>query len=590
MNPWGYDNGARLAAASGVDLAIHGGVYAPSGAMARVRQDVLAQWPGVVIDDRKATPATIPGRCTLGRLPGAPVDPDDRLHGATAPPKGSKRRAQVVDDSPEPKLLQARVDALYLAYNGELRPEFTEHLSQRLDEARIQGLAVAVDLDCWGAVLRMSPMSYCWRGLKGIEGKWHLSCEEITLRVDSGGSGGWRIEVRPSAVLLGRVGHEVARAMARELAAVVLVEVLEERVRRVDLCADWLNYDLASIGLADWIAPRRTKAADLSLSHRYSYAGIVSGWALGKSDISHRTYDKTRELREPGHEVKREEEHARWRAQGWSGGDRPLKHGEEGPEYQQVARTEFEVRGQALKQFPALGNLRDPDVLFRSLDAVWAYLTDARPSGPRGAPLKKGTTTKVGPDDVQQKAGWCRLVVLGTASRRHRCRTQRRWRAVQRVTFAGVVMPVPARERIQAAAPERRAVGQILDLVAAEGLHEVEVPPLGKVNLVDMGRASEVIAQARDSYAGWSEVEAERYVRALLEDHRVVTRFKQATRAWPEDEARRRGGWRGAAAYYIERQRAAIARHGGLTDRLRERAALAKCAAEDASSECERRS
>lgn len=580
MNPWAYSSGLELAAAAGVDLSIHGGAYAPpppGGAMAR----------GVESDSRATTPVAGPG-CSLGRLHGGMAPHDCRVAGATAPPRARSSRsrcAQVVDESPEPRLLQARVDALYLAYNGELRPEFLEHLRQRTDEARVQGLAVAVDVDVWGAVLRLSPTSICWPGLKGIEGKWTLTCDEVRLRVETGASDGWRIEVQPSALLLGRVGHEIAREMARELARAVLVDVLEERVRRVDLCADWMGYELEAIGLLDWIAPRRTKAADLALSHRYSHAGIVSGWTLGKSDISHRTYDKTRELREPGHEVKRAEEHARWRAAGWSGGDRPLTRAqiEEGghPEYQPVTRVEFQVRGDALKQFPGLGNFRDPDVLFRSLDSVWAYLTDARPSAPRGAPMKKGADVKVGGHDVQQKAGWCRLVVLGTATRRHRCRTQRRWRAVQRVTFAGVCMPVPARERIQAAAPERRAVGQIIDLVAAEGLHEVHVPPLGKVNLVDLGRAREAIAQARESSAGWNEVEAERFVRALLEDHRLVSRFKLATRAWAEDEARRRGGWKGAAAYYIERMRSAVAKRERLSDLLHERAALAKCGPRD---------
>lgn len=72
-------------------------------------------------------------------------------------------------------------------------------------------------------------------------------------------------------------------------------------------------------------------------------------------------------------------------------------------------------------------------------------------------------------------------------------------------------------------------------------------------------------------------MEAERFVRGLLEDHRLVSRFKHATRAWAEDEARRRGGWKGAAAYYIERMRSAVARRERLSDLLHERAALAKC-------------
>lgn len=582
MIPSTWTSGTELAAAAGVPLSIHGGAYAESGAMARGPAEV-AQWPGV---DGKIA-ATFPRRCDLGVNVekgggGFPDVPRGKRGGVLARP----RRARVVDDSPGPKLLGSRCDALYLAYNGEVRPELAAHLAERVDEARVQGLAVACNLDAWGAVLCVAPSSRCARGIKGVEGWWRLSCDELSLTLETGAAEGWVLEVRPSALMLARLGHEAARACARELAKAILVDVLDERVRRIDLCADWTGYELGSIDKAEWITPRATTADDLAVSHRYSKAGIDTGWGIGKSDVSHRTYDKTRELRKPGQDLKREEEHARWKAAGWSGRDRPYTRAEEKaaaergetlPPYEPVTRTEFEVRGDALKQFPGLGNLRDPDVLFRSIDALWAYLTDARPTGKRGGPAKSGRPVQVGGQEVEQRAGWCRLVVLGTASRRHRCRTQRRWAAVQRVTFSGVAMPIPARERTNAAAQEKRMVSQCLDLVASEGQHEVHVAPLGKRNLVDLGKARDEIASARDSSAGWSEAEAEAYVRALLEDHRLVSRFKLAARAWPEDEARRRGGWKGAAAYYIERQRAAIAKRSKLHAVLLERAALAKC-------------
>lgn len=186
-------------------------------------------------------------------------------------------------------------------------------------------------------------------------------------------------------------------------------------------------------------------------------------------------------------------------------------------------------------------------------------------------------TANVGGVATKVPAGWCRLIVFGTASRRHRCRTQRRWRAVQRVTFEGVCMEVPMRRRVAAAAPERRMVGQALDLVAVEERHEVSIAGVGTRNVVDLAHARVAIATAKDSHDGWSEKEAEDYVRGLLGDHRLVSRFKQATRSWAEEEARKRGGWKGAAAYFIERGRAAIARRGDLSGVLLERAALAKC-------------
>lgn len=582
MNPWTYDNGVRLAAAAGVAMAIHGKHYAESGPLTHPpgESGPLTHPPAMIADDRETSAGWVPQLCTMGRMHGGTDTSDTgrlaeqtavrrRTLGATAPRRARGTRARVVDDSPLPRLLQRRVDALYIGYNGSLRPELGAHLAQRTDEAKLQGLAVAIDLDMWGAVLSLSPRSHCARGHGGMRGWWRLSCDEISAVIDTEGTAGWRLEVRPTALLLGRIGHEAACGASRELAAAILADVLDERVRRLDLCCDWTGYGLEAIQAEEWIAPRRTSPRDLALTDRYWKAAVVTGWGIGKSDISHRTYDKSRELRNPGQELKRQEEHARWRAAGWNGQDEPtIRVGKKvlpNPEYQPVTRTEFQVRGDALKQFPGLGDLRRADTLFPRLDDLWSYLTDARPNGPRGAPKTSG------------EAGWCRLIVAGTASRRKRCRTQRRWRAVQQVSFLGVGMPVPERSRVHAPAPERRMVGQALDLVASEGLHEIPAGPLGKMNLVDIGVAREMMAQARESYAGWSEEEAEGWVRRLLEDHRLVSRFKHATRSWAEDEAQRRGSWKGAAAYFIERMRSSVARRAALHEVLLERAALAKC-------------
>lgn len=519
------------AAAAGIDPSIHGGHYARPQAAPPARRlsgGAESQARGV----GAPCPSTPPGQKAIGATAAVADEAD-----------GSVSVASVVDDAPDPVLLGRRVDALVLAFKGELRPDVAERLCERTTEAQLQRGGVAVDVG-GGALMVLGAGSRCARGLRGIDGWWLLATDELRCVVHTQATGRWTVEVTASALLLGRVGHEAACECARALAAGLLLEVVEERVRRVDVCADFAGFALESIDEgAILVRKGRARKAKYTQLASYSKANRRTGFEIGHGDVVARIYDKTEELKGQD-DAKREEEHARWKAAGWDG---------EAP----VTRVEFQLRGGVLAELKERDTgdgelrerrtLRDPAALFASLDDVWSYCTQR----------------------------WVRLIVEGTSARRSRCREDRRWAAVQRVTFLGVAMPVASRTRLHAPAPSKRMVGQALDLVAAEGLHEVHVAPLGRRNLVDVGNARELLRQTRDSFNGWSEEEAERYVRELLGDHRLVSRFKLATRTWADEECRKRGGWREAALYFIERQRAALAKRATLTEGLLERAAIA---------------
>ena len=200
------------------------------------------------------------------------------------------------------------------------------------------------------------------------------------------------------------------------------------RARRVDLSADFLGFDLASIDPAAWVTPRRVNIKDMGTLATFSHAGERTGFMLGKSAVALRVYDKTEELRKPENAgAKRDEEHARFRAAGWNGID-------------PVVRVEFQVRGDALDQF----DLRDPGKLLANLDALWCYLTRRR---------------------RDQESPWVRLIVPGSARRRARCALDPRWAAVQRVLFSGVQAP-PARAYKRAPSSSTRAVSLLMGLVA----------------------------------------------------------------------------------------------------------------------------
>jgi hypothetical protein len=344
-----------------------------------------------------------------------------------------------------PLVLGRRADWLTVAFRGELSEAATTLLAERLTAARALRTAVCVDL-APGVSLSLSARSH--------DGWWQLANAEIRVVVDLRAAGEWRVEVTAGALLLARVGLATAFDCARRVAASLLAAIKDERVRRVDLCADLVGFNLRSVDASAWVAPQRCVVDAISM-HEFSRGAVRTGFAIGKSDIRLRVYDKTEELRLARNDGdKRDEEHARWRAAGWDGAA-------------DVTRVEFQVRGDALKEL----GLREPRVLLDRLDAVWGYCTRK----------------------------WVRLVRRDTATRRERCHTDARWGVVQRVTFARADGEIATRVRVRSPARARLVAGVALNYAASVGAIE-----------------SMAVGDARAHVVPWTERAAEAFVRKRL--------------------------------------------------------------------------
>jgi|HubBroStandDraft_1064217.scaffolds.fasta_scaffold64766_2 hypothetical protein len=232
----------------------------------------------------------------LGRLPREPTD----SKGQSEPTPVHYTTLRVIG---------RRVDWLTLAFRGQLSEAATTLLAERLTSAHALRTAVCVDL-APGLSLSLSAHSR--------DGWFQLSNAEVRVHIDLRAAGGWLVEVTAGALLLGRVGPATALECARMVASSLLAEIAEERVRRVDLCADLVGFDLRNVDARAWVAPRRCLVAAISM-YEFSRAAVRTGFTIGKSAVRLRVYDKTEELRLSRNDGdKRDEEHARWRAAGWN--------------------------------------------------------------------------------------------------------------------------------------------------------------------------------------------------------------------------------------------------------------------------------
>lgn len=422
-------------------------------------------------------------------------------------------------------LLQSRVDALYVAFQGEVDARTLTMLRRETSRARRLRTDVRVEL-APGVAVTMAPTS--------LEGRWNLAHDELRATIEPDADGGWAIEVRPSAVLLGRVGALASYDCAEGLAACVLTAIVGRRLRRIDLCTDWLGFGLQGLDLRALMRP--SYRTDISphtelVEHLGGLLLMRTGLSMGKSDVRLDIYDKTHELKKPENAgAKRDEEHARYYAAEWNGVD-------------PVERIEFTARGEALKQLSDLdGNpLRDDPrrVLREELDRLWCYFTDRKQT-------KRG-----------EEPGWTRLIVLGTATRRERCHVDPRWLAVRAVRFRGDVVALPMRVRKHAPAQAERMIGNALTL-AAQGFG-------------GMGGVEHV--PTRGELARWTREEREAWLDAMMLDNRLVSVFKLGVREVLAEWKQRRGVDE-AVEYAAERLRAAATRVEALHKVLGERRAI----------------
>lgn len=159
---------------------------------------------------------------------------------------------------------------------------------------------------------------------------------------------GWTVDAIYDAQYL--AGHDLDDVI-REACALAerFGRVLEVRVRRLDLAADVEGWDHRPddwqrivrhphMGLVLYNEQDDAAPVPVDRTEAFSVAGNVTGWRAGSGMLVCRCYDKLRELRKAD-PSKADAERERWARNGYEGGN--------------VARVEFQLRGDVLKEFGA---------------------------------------------------------------------------------------------------------------------------------------------------------------------------------------------------------------------------------------------
>lgn len=427
---------------------------------------------------------------------GARAHEDKPMIAARAPGTSNTRRKK--PRAPLPRVLAARVDALVLAYRGALQSDVYSELLARLADAKAHRTGVAVRVASHS--FELHPRSR--------DGWWKMKNASFGIVFEENPHvAGWKLAVTASAVALATRGARACAIMADEVARALLGSLDGVRVRRADLCADFVDLSLSGIEPAQWLHRPRVNVADHLTFARHHRVCKCTGFKFGKSDVVARVYDKTEELRAKSDDEKRAIEEALWRS-ALDGNGKPFWQ-----EGTSVTRVEFQFRGKVLDElWGADGGLRSPEMLMQKLDAIWAY-------GSRE---------------------WLRLIVPGSATRRTRCADDPAWAAVQSVRFEQWDGEIPLRFRRRAFAKARLALGVTLSFAAGSRT----LPPL-RVDPHESGR---------DAVAQWTEREARAFLSDYLEELGGRT-MPEIARTLSEGRSPR-----DTAAFLIERVRAAEAR------------------------------
>jgi hypothetical protein len=338
-----------------------------------------------------------------------------------------------------PTVVGRRVDALTLAFRATLHEAALEELRTRHEVAKEHGKA-QVTIGRLSGEMRFSRAG----------STWNVTGPRLRARVDLKAPGGvdvlpgvrepgWTVEIVWSAQALAEmadVGHAVrqARAIVDSFA-----QVHEERVRRLDLCADVAGWKVDAADAVHLVRRPRCKVVEHGKEEEQAAVTMharrdVTGISVSPGGaLMARLYDKREELRAAPEREKAEAE--RWTANGWDG---------EAP----ITRVEFQIRGEGIAEFGARNprNAIEPE------------------TGRHLGPLEKIV------DGIWQKClGWVRLVVPDSP-RPSRCSDDPRWKILRAVTFTAKRPPPPAyRKRVRGGATVEQALGCALSVIAARG-------------------------------------------------------------------------------------------------------------------------
>lgn len=393
------------------------------------------------------------------------------------------------------RLLNRRVDWLTVAFRVELDQSIVKLLTERAAVAKEHGRAEVDLTDPNGHEIRFE-----LKRTRAPE-RWYLENADLRLLVDLQAAGrkqaedpntpnpewlpGWTVEVIPCVEFLAT--HALPEVLdTMRLAAAAFGRLLDERLRRFDLAADFTDWELRADHYDSMLRHGRVKMTSFDEGipwtdgkatylrfQAHTGKGVFSGITLGSGGpVRMRLYDKTLELAQQGTDDKRDIEHTAWRnsAGGWDGKER-------------VTRLEFQIRGEALDEL----ELRDPSKLEEKADSVWQYMTQR----------------------------WARLVVLGTATRRTRCDTDQKWAAAQAVVFFHPATPA-RRRRVRGFCGFGQFFGSI---VSHLNYHELTHPMAREfsksLKTVDPETGEVLAISEKEFAASFSEAEAAKLAREL---------------------------------------------------------------------------
>ncbi len=363
-----------------------------------------------------------------------------------------------------PRVVQSRVDMLVIG--------FRVHASQRGISSLVHAKAKAGLPGAGGGVVRSighESFEVLARGRRGHGFVLRNGLAEVLVAETD-------IEVRIHPPLLRAQGVEGSLAYARDVAHALSDRVIDERVRRLDACAD-VTFALSDVDATAFVGrPRKSVTYE-----RASERGLTTPTSItfGRgSAMCVRLYDKIEQLRQKNQPAVTDSEEAEWSRHGWCRGV-------------PVTRVEMQLRGEALARL----DLRTPKNVLMKIDSAWQYVVGR----------------------------WLRLVAAGTSTRRERAKLDPRWSVLLDVTFAQRAQAARPLPIVTGGAKLEAALGMVLSVLGVSGLLGV---PQADIDPVDH------VARA---FAG--ALRAHPTLLASLPDRIAAAAVRFAVSAQPDEEA-----------------------------------------------------
>lgn len=376
----------------------------------------------------------------------------------------SRLLAALVQQSNVLRIVHARVDAWVFAFRVELAGDLLEQLHVA---AQVKAEHGACEVN-WGTL--SGALTYAGQG------RWLIANARYSVLVQPRAPGakkladgtfeaGWTIEVKWFAQGSADLDPAMVYPITCDL-AVGLGHVHEARLRRIDLAADVMGYDLRDEDAKRFVKRPRARLSEYAFAKEHDEDGNDASAALEKESLKDigdekivrhwvskitgftvcpggmlmaRVYDKCAHL-QLLKDATRDAEHARWTEGGWDG---------ESP----VTRVEFQLRGDVLAEF-GIRNPQDPhdpvtkkrfDGVHCAFDRIWRTCL-------------KWLSLRIEDPEVEQRTRW---------------KLDPRWAELENAHFVAPAHETHGRLRVRGGATVEMAFGCVLSVVAQRDLLEV---------------------------------------------------------------------------------------------------------------------